>query len=272
MTAADTILEQLKDFVNSDNFKTFRVLFLQRTGESLKTFDQLVDAIGAKLITPQDIFEEKFNDMELTEDQEDFWLDNLEMFDYDNYFPPMEKQVQNGSVWIKVRTKNGFQLHLARKATRKINFHKETLTSLQGLIRDLEKFGLENEEKAAKKRNDSLKKQMQLKVGLQPYELWYWRTKTQKAYVTPCEYEVIDIQEWIDHVQNKSLEGVLTVRSLFTAKNRDKIFYLQSRGISAEVAKIFANLDQCYFDFNVVKGMEIVNEEMREAFSSQVSL
>jgi len=163
---------------------------------------------------------------------------------------------------------------LARKATRKFNFNQLATSATIAYTKELSKMDISDEgsAKVSKKQLDATFKQVRAVIGLQPYELWYWRTKTQKAYVTPNEYEIIDIQEWVDYVQDKHLKGVLTVRSLFTAKNQDKIFYLQSRGISLEVAKIFANLDQCYFDFNMVLGMDIVNEEMKQAFSSQLSL
>ena len=270
--AADTqkLIEQLQDFVNSKTFESFKWLYRLKTGEGLKTFDQLVEALESKLITPQDIFEEKFNQLELTEEEEDYWLSNLELFDYENYFPSEEKQAKPGGIWIKVRTEKGFQIHLAKKATRKLNFFKESKDALESLIKAIE--GKKESSVLKAKNQNSLKRQVQLAVGLQPYELWYWKTKTQKAYVTPFEYDVVDIQEFIDHVQDKSLKGVLTVRSLFTSENKDKVLYLQQRGISQELARIFANLSQCYFDVNVVKGMEIINDDMRKAISSQLSL
>jgi hypothetical protein len=274
----EKVLKQLESFVNSDNFRKFFMLYYQKTQTPLNTFEQLVDAISEKIVTPRDLFEESLNKSEFgegfSEDQEDFWLDNLDLFDYDCYYPLVEKQVQNGSCWIKVKTETGFQIHLARKATRKLNLNMLSITASNKYIKELSKqdFTELGKKKLSKTQQETLKKQVYAVIGLQPYELWYWRTKSQKAYVTTNEYEIIDIKEWIDYIQDKSLKGVLTVRSLFTSKNKDKIFYLQSRGISAELAKIYANLDQCYFDVNMVKGMDIINEEMRNAFSSQLSL
>lgn len=256
------IIEQL---VNSDSFTSFRSLYLFRVGKKLETFEQLLDAIANKVVTPEDLFEERLNDLQFSEEQEDFWLSNLELFDFQNYFPSTEKRLENGKgAWIKVKTEDGYQVHFARKATRKLNFHKQYLVESEKILKILSNAsGADNSEEMACGINKSkelnfqaLKTSVYALIGLQPYEVWYWRTKTQKAYVTPCEYEVVDIQEFVDYIQEKTLKGIVKVRSLFTSRNRDKIFYLRSRGLSSDLAKIYANLESCYFDVNLRKAVD----------------
>jgi len=263
----------IKEFVSSDNFEVFKLIFKDRTGKKLETLEQVVDAISSGLITPRDLFEESMNALKWVRTKEDgsscyeledYWLDNIDLFDYDTFFPPVEKQVNNGGAWVKIKTENGYQIHLARKATRKHNFNEEVMSSFKSILRGVKKSDSSEKGKAALKLKEeaSIRRQVFRLIGRQPYELWYWRTKTQKAYVSPSEYEMIDINEYIDYVQDKTLNGVLTVRSLFTSNNKEKVFYLKSRGISEDVAKIFANLHQCYFDMNITKGLEIYNKSI----------
>jgi len=270
-TQAIETLKSLNSFVHSECFKDFFTLYHQKTGLFLKTIEQLIDAIANKTITPQDLFEERFNGFEFSEQEEDYWLNNLSLFDYDVYFPPLEKQAQSG-VWIKVRNKNGYQVHFAKKASRKIRFIDNTVELLREFNEFLSKLDTVDNPGCEAKSDAILKSEVRRKIGLQPYELWYWRTKTQKAYDTPSEYEVVDVQELIESVQDKSLKGIVSTRSLFTSQNKDKIYYLRSRGVSENVAKIMANLNQCYFVVNIAEGMEQLNQQAIDSFSSQLSL
>lgn len=288
MNKAKEILKTIELFVNSESFDDFRLLYLHRTGSKLETLEQFVDAVSDKLITIEDLFEERLNNIKFdaysdfgVHKEEDYWLDNLNHFGFDNYFPEKSKQVESGGVWIKVRTENGYQIHFARKATRKRFFDREAESWQSKVLKETKKKLklLENrsvplediieskyDSKIAEYESKSLHCRVCSLIGLQPYELYYWRTKTQKAYVTPCEYEFVDIQEFIDYVQSKNLTDIVKVRSLFTSKNLDKIFYLKSRGISDELAKIMANLEQCYFDVNMSLAMDKFNSQLKESF------
>ncbi len=265
-----TIIER---FVKSDAFKSFSSLYFLRTGHRLETVEQLIDAISYEIITPQDLFDEHIEGLDFTQEQEDFWLSNLDMFDFSNYFPSPEKELENGKgAWIKVRTENGYQIHFARKATRKIKLQDNYISQSERLLKSINKTLEGNTlEDISSIRSKSLKASILAIIGFQPYEVWYWRTKTQKVYVTPYEYEIVDINEYVDYIKNKSLKGVVKVRSLFTSRNKDKIFYLRSRGLSEELAKIYANLESCYFDVNLKTAIneyaKVNNKAIKKAFS-----
>jgi len=79
-TQAIETLKSLNSFVHSECFKDFFTLYHQKTGLFLKTIEQLIDAIANKTITPQDLFEERFNGFEFSEQEEDYWLNNLSLF------------------------------------------------------------------------------------------------------------------------------------------------------------------------------------------------
>jgi hypothetical protein len=255
---AEKILEGLIAFIRSNSFSDFQMLHYHKIGEFPKSIEEVIDAVVNRVITPQDIFDETSNFYDLTDEEEDYWLDNINVFSYENYFPSEDKQAKAGGVWIKVKTKKGYQVHLAKKATRKHRFKEDSLKSIKQAIEELVNDKPEESKESNKK---SVKSSVMAKIGLQPYELWYWRTKTQKAYVTPCEYEIVDIEEFINHAQSKNLKGIVGVRSLFTSQNQDKIFYLQSRGIPKGLAQIYANLGQCYFNVNIEEGWERFNAQ-----------
>jgi hypothetical protein len=250
-------------FISSQAFDDFSLLFFRKTGKTLESVEELLDAISNKTITCEELFDERLNHIEFSEQAEDYWLSNLEHFSYENYFPPLEKQAKQGGVWIKVRTEKGFKIHLAKKANRKINLSDDAFASLA-----IWKKNLLNTD-AQKKVWHKVVLQI---IGIQPYELFYYKTRTRKVYITPCEYEIVDINEWIENVQSGSLKGFLTVHSLFTSDSKEKAFYLQSRGINKELALILANLSQCYFDFNFVKAYnaygEVHNAKVAKALSN----
>lgn len=264
------IAENLLTFVNSYSFKNFCALYYSKTQQKLESLEQLLDAVASKLVTPEELFEEHFNHVDFTQEEEDFWLSNLKLFEYENYFPPVEKQINHGT-WVKVRTENGYQVHFAKRAQRKMNFSESATNDLKSLLKTLENF-TSSKEVVSKKETASLKSRVLKAIGLQPYEVWYWKTKTQKAYLTPAEYEVVDVEEYVDFAQQKSLKNVVVLRLLYTAENKEKMFYLRSRGLNKERAKFYANMNQCYFEVNMKQALkeysEVNNKAVAAGFSS----
>lgn len=260
----------LLTFVNSYSFKNFCSLYYNKTKQKLESLEQLLDAVASKLVTPEDLFEEHLNHVVFSQEEEDFWLSNLELFEYENYFPPVEKQVNHGT-WVKVRTENGYQVHFAKRANRKVNFAETATNDLVSLLNTMKKLN-SSKEVVAKKKTASLRSRVVKAIGLQPYEVWYWKTKTQKAYLTPAEYEVVDVEDYVDFAQKKSLKGVVSLRLLYSAENKEKMFYLRSRGLNKERAKFYANMNQCYFEVNMKKAFneyaEANNKAVAAGFSS----
>jgi len=102
---AEQTVEDFKAFVNSDTFEDFRMLYYAAKGEFPKTVGDVLDAISDKTITPRDLFDESFNSKGFTEEQEDYWLSNLDLFDYDCYYPPVENSFKQIRVGLKSKLK-----------------------------------------------------------------------------------------------------------------------------------------------------------------------
>ena len=105
--------------------------YISLMGKKIESIEQLCEIIENKVITFEDVwddylsrcFGERLN-KNLTDDEEDFYYSNLEAYEYENYFTLDSKKDIGEGAWIKVRTTNGFEIHYAKKSTRKIRLNE----------------------------------------------------------------------------------------------------------------------------------------------------
>jgi len=259
--------EQLKRIVDLLNSDVFAVTFRLETGNKLETAEQAVDALFDGVVTLEDMFfcrlDESFR--HATQEVNDTWEDNMEMFAPENYLPS-EKTLPEGGAWIKVRHETGYQLHFAKVSNRKRRFAEEIKKVSQTLNKEMEKV---REFNCSMDKAEALHKKMDIlfvyhEIDIPLYEVRYQRTKTKVEYLNPFQYEICsdeDLQMILDAVRKKTF-GV-KMRNLYTSVNKDQIFYLRSRGISEQEAMIMANLKQCYFDVDIMGMNEVFNESFR---------
>jgi len=266
--------------------KTYLLVFAKAfsfvTGKKLETLEQLVSAIEKDEITFDDVFEEFLErcfKTNMGEDKEEyFWEDNMELFGRQNYFPDNSKQIGEGA-WIKIRNENGFEIHYAKKANRKRRYNEEYEAICKKIVRlykkdisDLQDMNTNIDEVLTpakeKKKKELENKKLELGVriilnSLPVYEVKVMRTKSVAEYYLPSQYEIIND---IDEYANAYIAKVpsLKIKTLYTSQNKDAVFYLQSRGITKEVAEMMAALKQTYFTFNMKEGIETYNTFLRE--------
>jgi len=205
-------------------------------------------------------------------ENEHYWDDHMEMFDYENYFP-REKKVNDGC-WIKIRTKNGYEVHYAKQSIRKRRFNEElslalkklnrtiskTTNNLKSDISEIKKIGnlaFQNKTKSDTKNTEKLNYlkdkvsmlSVYLEIGLKPYEVFINRNKSKKEYYMPYQYELVDDIEDLSNACISKLTGV-NIKAISNTVNEEAVFYLRSRGISEAMAILMASLKQSYFTVN----------------------
>lgn len=248
------IIKNLLESIYFEDIKTeFNCSLGFRLGKDISSKEDILQLYNDGLITTEDIFDCKLNAMELDEKTTVFFDEHIERYTLENYFPT-EKNIGHGA-WIKIKTNNGYQIHYAKKSTRKVNLEKKleqyksycnkglihkSVKDIQHLLNSLYDYSIKYQ------------------LGLPLYEVFYFRTKTQKVYLEPYQYEMANIDHHIEYVR-QSVKHIKT-RNLYTAQNKEKIFYLQSRGIPKDVAIIMSNLNQCYFDVNMESAWGEFNE------------
>lgn len=260
-------------------FTAFIKAFYIQTNTKLTTPEQVLDEIIKGEFTFEDVFMTHIDISLRTVEKEEgeYWDDNMNMFDFENYFPTKAKRVEEGA-WIKIRTENGFEVHYAKRSNRKRRFveeleqvHKKLLSSLKGSAKELETSNkkvseiLTDKVKSTRKSLEDKKIELSLRmdIGLNPYEVKINRTKSQVEYYLPYQYEIVEnIEEFSDAYINNV--PCVSTKMIFTSQNKDAVFYLQSRGISKKVAEMMATLKQTYFKVNMVEALEIYNKSFRE--------
>lgn len=248
----------------------FQKAYYLASGKTLTDVNQLIDLIKGGTFTFEDCFDVFVGSRteNLSDELEDFLLDNLDAFSSENYFGGGEKNVGTGA-WIKIRTENGFELHYAKRSTRKIRLNevldKENTRVnkiLAKVTKSISSGEINNELEKLKNNNKLREAQLRYYIGLIPYEVRIRRSKTKTEYYLPYQYEMVtDIDEFADAYKNNT--PFLEMKTLFTNENKEAIFYLQSRGISKKVAQILASLNQSYFTFDMVGGMEFLNNQFK---------
>lgn len=261
----------------------FKHAYFHITHKKLETADELINLVMSDEITFEDVFMAHTDiqfDINGDSQDEEFWERNMEAFMYENYYPDEHKKVNEGA-WIKIRNKNGFEVHYAKKAGRKRRYSEEYAELMRKYQRLMEKtidnlssvISIENEltsdelktrTKSDNKKIDSVfsrikELSVRMVIDLPVYEVKINRTKHVTEYYMPYQYELVhDIEEFSDaYVQN--IPGV-TIKSLYTSQNADAVFYLQSRGISKKVAEMMAALKQTYFSVDMSVAMKAYHD------------
>ena len=276
-----------KEVLKPQDLETLRLIlkvygetYIYLNHKKISTLEQLLDICTSGEITFEDIFlahvDKMFqNDIGGTADY--YWEDHMEVFDVENYFPSVVgKEVGNGQ-WIKIRTPVGYEIHYARVARRKHRYVEEynkvsnkltsllkkELTELQNSIKQEEKtVGLSKVKKDVQKSLSDKKLELQVRhlIGIPVYEVRIQRSKSRVEYYLPYQYEIVqDVEEITQYYLNK-VTGV-SIKSIYTAENYDKIHYLMSRGINRRTAEIMATLNQSYFIVNMQEAMGEYNKQ-----------
>lgn len=260
MKVREQDLEKLKLFINQ-----FAKYYRMSTGKTLTSIEELMELIESGEYTLEDIFYEKINEINFSEEESIHWEDNMEKFSYENFFPH-SKEVDGNSIWIKIRTDSGYEVHLAKRSLRKHRWNeiaankrlelelcvtrlKKALGRKYKTIKDLDSLA-RKQPKFEKLRDDYLTACIYFKIGVPLHEVFIRRTKSKKEYYLPHEYEVIeDVNEYIDYYLKK-VPGV-KFYPIIIGENDDKIFYMQSRGIPKEVAIVMCNLRNTYIKIDL---------------------
>jgi hypothetical protein len=196
---------------------------------------------GAKLFlltnrnpTKEDKFFDVFERNYPSYRQENNWLDFFtEVTSFDNV--ETDKMVGSGK-WIKIRNSTGYEVHFAKEVrvdefflTRRIreNFKKGDEESLaQNVLFDISES-----------------------INEKPYFIKIRKTRTTTKYLLPYQYELCDVQTYVDIILQFG-RGDVNYKTLFTKEDKDKIFYLRSRGLGEDNAILLSKLEDLYFTIN----------------------
>jgi len=250
----------------------FKSAFYLQTYVKLETTDQIIDEVLKGTFTMEDVFMTHLDSAFRHEDREIeyTWEDNMEMFDYENFYPSTcGKKLENGA-WIKIRNENGYEIHFAKYSNRKRRFqeeitklHNQTISYLKKQTRILTKGSKAdlNMDKKIKEIKDKIAiLTVYATIGIKPYEVVIKRSKHKSEYYMPYQYEIVDDLD--EHIQYAigNVPGV-EVKAMRDGDVEDKVFYLRSRGISENTARLMASLNQTYFRVNMNTVMDKYNEQ-----------
>jgi hypothetical protein len=249
----------------------FKTAYLIQTGKRLETTSQIIECIQGNIFTFDDVFFTYIDNKLQFSQVSECWDDHMEKFDVENYFPT-DKQVHSGA-WIKIITEDGYEIHYAKKSIRKRRFNEE-YASLANQITAMLRRGIKemqnmshacsiDDEKISELREKLNIISVYNEIGLAPYEVVIKRSKHKSEYYLPYQYTIVnDIDDHIKYVTNK-VTGV-TTKSRGTSEDEDKVFYLRSRGISEDMARLLASLNQTYFKVNMTQAMDEYNRQWSE--------
>ncbi len=268
----NTYHKTLSDDEVIEIYKKYAWLYKLNTGKALS--DTTI-AEAMKEFTYEDMFMEYINQVskEWSENESIYWDDNMIKFDVVNYFVPDEKIITD-KTWIKLRTENGYEVHLASRSMRKRRWDELLLTlykkgsTINKIILKRLASGITNNEKFEAKHLEIQNQIHELKIrksiNIKPYELKIRRTKTKFEYLLPYQYELFDVEETVDYF----IQGVkqITIKSFFNSDNNDKIFYLRTRGIPEKIAIVLSSLKDCYFKVDIGSMLDEYNQQIRDTF------
>jgi hypothetical protein len=213
-----------------------------------------------------------------------FWDDNMELFGVENYFPDENNKRVNDGQWIKIRTQHGYEVHYAKKSSRKLRYGEQLSTVcnklqtlMNGEIKKLmdKKTTLaqievdENQTKFKKLKDKKAELSIRIALNLPLYEVRIQRSRSKVEYYLPYQYEIVnDIEELTEYYMGK-VTGV-EIKPIYTAENYDKVHYLMSRGISRRMAEIMATLNQSYFSVNMTQALDEYNKQWTAGIKSLV--
>jgi hypothetical protein len=287
MNKEETVYQKLADFITDYGVKK-KYFYLSTLGQLLNTPKGEYtgkDIVKAIDVYPTECLEQAFCEivekiyLHARKDLAQECIDDLVTpldgeLSFDNYFPSEEKQINNPT-WIMINTDRGKRIVLAKRARNYgVNFrdrlHKAKL-ALDRFIRDSVKemqdfpalFDTKKYNTKERKLTYEFYKQLLISTFEKPpYYVVYNRTRTRKEYLLPHQYNVIDdetLNKYVDWSIGKS--KAIKLKPLWTAINKDQIFYLESRGISKDRAIALAMLNQCYIDIDI----KMLIDEEREA-------
>jgi len=249
---------------------TFKKSFYFATGKNLNTTQEIIDEVLKGTFTLEDMFYVHMDSVLDNGSKESYtWEDYMEEFQYENYFPG-EKHVRDGA-WIQIRTEQGYEVHYAKTARRKRRFGEEITAKYSKIInltkrltRDLTSIEAPSKSKDKKdlkvavinKEIDKL--QVYQSIDMKLYEVVIKRTKNKTEYYLPYQYEIV---EDLDELTAAVMDGVpgIEVKTRPQGDMEDKVFYLRSRGIPEDLARLMAGLNQTYFKVNIELMLEIYN-------------
>jgi hypothetical protein len=168
-----------------------------------------------------------------------------------NFFPHLVgKDVDSGS-WVKVKSDVGYNVYWAKKSSKRLS-----VEMLQRKLNDINRNSKNADLKVLKGKIETLeliKKEKDLFSYLLtlPFEIQFVKIlkgKNNFDYILPSGFEMVeDVTIYTDVLSDAMNGGAVKAKEHFTSEDEDKIFYLQSRGISREIAVIMVKLQHCHF-------------------------
>ena len=243
-------LEQL--IYNVCNLQSWNIFFKFKFKEWAESqtikFDKtdeklLAKAVEVGLVGKEDLYLEYLNSIE---DETDILCS--EPFFAESYFPELIGKNIGEGAWIRIPTEKGFNVYFAKPSRVKIDFarrERELEISLNRLDRPDVTLKEVTKTKELLERMNFIS--VQRAIGIDPYYVSYRKTKTKKVSVLPHEYEMVND---ID-VYTTAVSEHIKLKLYYTADLEDKIFYLQSRGISRAIATRMVASGQGYFEVNL---------------------
>lgn len=176
-----------------------------------------------------------------------------EIFYAGSYFPDLVQKSVGEGAWIRVNTDIGFNIYYAKASPKKIDFERK-IKEINMRMKFAKSLSSSELEKTGLMLNEVKILSLQSQIGIDPYYVSYRKSKSKKKYILPHEYELIkDIEFYMDSVSSR-------IKLKMYAQNdiMDKVFYMQSRGISKKKAISMCAAGQGYFIVDL-KGM--INDE-----------
>jgi hypothetical protein len=206
-----------------------------------------------------DEIEEHFFDyFDLTTNHDQFDFDTFEKYvQVQNFFPHLVgKDVGSGS-WVKVKSDLGYNVYWAKKSNKILSVEKLTrkLTGMTKVNKNIELGVL----KGKIEELNEIKKEIDLFSYLLtlPFEIQFVKIlkgKNNFDYILPSTFEMVeDVTIYTDALMDGMNGGAVKVKEHFTSADEDKVFYLQSRGISREIAVMMVKLQHCHFVIDTQK-------------------
>jgi len=200
-----------------------------------------------------DEIEEHFFDyFDLTTNHDDFDDDTFEKYvQVQNFFPHLVgKDVGSGS-WVKVKTDIGYNVYWAKKSSKRLSVEM-LQRKLNGMTKNNKNDNLEilkgkiEELKGVKKEIDLFSYLLTLPFEIQSVKIL--KGKNNFDYILPSDFEMVeDVTIYTDAILDGMNGSAVKTKEHFTSADEDKVFYLQSRGISKEIAVMMVKLQHCHF-------------------------
>lgn len=193
----------------------------------------------------------------------DTCIDGFEdYFQFQNFHPYFVGKNVDSGAWVKVKTDVGYNIYWAKNAPKKRMSAKQLTMQLrkaQLLLTNSKKI-INNDDSLNKlDKSKAILNDIEIAtlINEMPVNLKYVKimiTRTKSEFLLPYQYEVVnDIFLYTNVINDKMNKGSVKYKSLFTSKDEDQIFYLQSRGIDRDTAVLMCKLQQIYFVVDVQK-------------------